>query len=117
MARYTEEVPWGEMDTLTVPEHNYMMKVIRMKAGHQCSLQAHQFKHESFVLISGEMEFVIEDSTGELRPIRVKPWDMFSIAPGVKHRMRAITDIIYVESSTHYPTDIMRFEDVYGRCP
>lgn len=114
MASWTEEKPWGEILVVECNDQ-YMMKRLTMKAGCQCSLQYHEHKRETFLMVSGEMEFILEDATGNLRPIRFKKDEFFTIPPGVKHRMRAITDIVYIEASTPHPDDVVRVEDDYDR--
>ncbi len=36
-------------------------------------------------------------------------------APGVRHRMTAITDLVMLEASTTQLDDVVRVEDRYGR--
>ena len=111
---YRVEKPWGEEEILEIND-SYMVKRLTMKAGHQCSLQLHEKKRETFIMVSGEMEFYIESADGEIVPIRQQAGQYFTIQPGVKHRMRAITDIVYIEASTSHPDDVVRFKDDYER--
>jgi mannose-6-phosphate isomerase-like protein (cupin superfamily) len=111
---YEVEKPWGIEHILEVND-NYAVKELRMKAGHQCSLQSHRFKRETFYMVSGEMSFIVENADGEMAAIAIKPGQSFTIKPGVKHRMRAITDIVYLECSTPHLDDVVRFDDDYSR--
>lgn len=114
MAQYEVLKPWGKEDVIEVNEQ-YMFKRLEMHAGHQCSLQRHHNKKETFYLLSGEMELIIEDATGTLVPIQIKPGQSYTINPMVKHRMRAITNIVYFECSTPHPDDVERLQDDYQR--
>jgi mannose-6-phosphate isomerase len=108
------EKPWGSEEILEINDH-YMVKRLKMKEMHQCSLQRHRFKHETFVVISGTMGFICEDENGDLQKYTLGPGDSRAIPPGTVHRMIALSDIEYIESSTPHPDDVIRLEDSYGR--
>ena len=44
-----------------------------MKKGEQCSLQYHEFKHETIYVISGELKLIIGDSEESLDEINLNP--------------------------------------------
>lgn len=108
------EKPWGyekiqELD-------NIVLKELYMKASHRCSLQLHEKKNEILYLLSGKLKLSItSDINVPLTDIILNPGDCYSIPCGLIHRMEAIDDSIYIESSTNNLTDIIRFEDSYGR--
>jgi mannose-1-phosphate guanylyltransferase len=101
--------PWGQEEILETNDY-YTVKRITMYRGHQCSLQRHTEKLETFVLLEGKM-LLIDDN----RQHRLHPGAVFTIKPGVIHRMAAITDIVYLECSTSQLDDVVRLSDVYGR--
>jgi len=45
----------------------------------------------------------------------LKETDVLTIHPGVKHRFKALTDVILVEVSTPELDDVVRIEDDHGR--
>lgn len=106
--------PWGSEEILEINDH-YMVKRLIMRQGHQCSLQRHRDKHETFVVISGEMKFVCEDKNGDMTAVLLHGGDSRAILPGTVHRMIAVSDIIYIEASTPHPDDVIRLEDDYAR--
>lgn len=110
--------PWGSEEILELND-NYMVKRLFMRAGHQCSVQKHQFKKETFVLLSGAMEFTFEDENGNVKTETLQSvfgtMSVRTVQPGQVHRMRAVTDIEYLEMSTPYPDDVIRLSDDYGR--
>lgn len=106
--------PWGSEEILEINEH-YMVKRLIMRQGHQCSLQRHKHKHETFVVVSGMMLFTCEDVNGDLQTEALTGGQSRAINPGTVHRMKAETDIIYIECSTPHPDDVIRLEDDYVR--
>lgn len=106
--------PWGSEEILEINEH-YMVKRLIMHQGHQCSLQRHRFKHETFVLVWGEMKFTCEDVNGDLTEEILHSGDHRAINPGTVHRMTAVSDIVYLETSTPHVDDVVRLGDDYGR--
>lgn len=108
------EKPWGS-EELIEKNSRYCMKRLFMRAGHQCSLQYHQLKHETFYVLSGRMEFQYGSSAKSLITKEMLPGDSFVIAPLMIHRMKALEDCVYLEASTPELTDVVRIDDDYGR--
>ena len=86
-----------------------------MKKGNSCSLQYHEMKHETFYIVTGKMKFYIGPNKNDLKIFYLVPGEHFTITPMVVHRMEAIVDCLYLESSTNYLDDVIRLEDKYGR--
>jgi len=108
------EKPWGAEELL---EHNefYVVKRLLMKAGHSCSLQYHEHKHETVYIISGSLDLTIGDDEENLDHITLEPNEYYVIPPRKIHRMTGISDCIYLESSTTELNDVIRIKDDYGR--
>jgi mannose-6-phosphate isomerase len=109
---YTVSKPWGKEVWLTGrARKDYCMKRIHIKAGHQTSLQYHERKVETNVLMEGEIELVGENGYCEklVAPAYV------NITPPTVHRVRALTDIVLVEASTADLDDVVRLEDDTNR--
>lgn len=108
------EKPWGYEKLIEVNE-NYVVKELFMKEGHSCSLQYHQKKHETFYLLKGKLKFYIGKDKDNLITMFLEPGQYHTIEPLVIHRMEAIVDSVYLESSTNFLDDVIRLEDKYGR--
>lgn len=103
------EKPWGREEIL-LKSDDYVVKKLVMKAGHACSLQYHNLKHESFYVLSGKFKFTCNDSILEL-----KAGDFFDLPPKMIHRMEALEDGEYLECSTNHLDDVVRLQDNYNR--
>ncbi len=108
------EKPWGSEEII---ERNdkYVVKRLFMQAGHQCSLQYHQLKHETFYVISGKLSFQYGKDAKRLITMEMLPGDSFVIPTLTIHRMSALEDCIYLETSTPELMDVVRISDDYGR--
>ncbi len=106
--------PWGSEELLET-NSNYTFKKLTMLAGHKCSLQYHQEKHETFYVVSGKLKFTYGSDLSNLQSIELSPGVSFVIPPGLIHRMEGIEDSIYLEASTSQLDDVIRLEDSYGR--
>ncbi len=109
------EKPWG-YELHWVPEGMlYMGKVLHIDAGKRLSLQAHDMKQESYWLINGECNLIIEDSSGELITIALEKGKGYTTKVGQRHRHQAVTDCDVVEVSTPEAGMTWRLEDDYKR--
>tara|TARA_E500000081_G_C6084976_1_gene329746 strand:- start:84 stop:428 length:345 start_codon:yes stop_codon:yes gene_type:complete len=106
--------PWGYEELI---EHNekYVLKKLFMKKGKRCSLQFHDYKHETLYVVSGLLKLTVGDSLDTLKEIELKPGDSYVLPPKIIHRMEGLNDSIYLESSTPELEDVVRLEDDYGR--
>ena len=108
------EKPWGS-EELIETNPNYTMKKLFMKAGHSCSLQYHNFKHETVYVLSGKLLFEVGDTKDTLNKMELTAGMSYVIKPGTVHRMNGIEDTYYLEASTSQLDDVVRLEDKYGR--
>jgi len=99
------------MEELLEKDAPYALKRLTMRGGHQCSLQYHQQKTETIYVLSGALYVTLTDTTRVLMP-----GDVLTIPAGAVHRMRAEEDTVYLEVSTLHLDDVVRLEDIYGRC-
>lgn len=106
--------PWGYEKHIEINE-NYVVKELFMKQGNSCSLQFHEKKHETFYVLDGHIKFYIGKDKNNLEVIFLKKGDHYTIEPMVVHRMEALVDSLYLESSTNFLDDVIRIEDNYGR--
>lgn len=107
--------PWG-YELHWVPEDApYMGKLEHVNAGARLSLQIHDQKQESWMLINGEAKVVWEDSSGTLVETMLKKGVGYSTKIGQKHRLVGITDCDIIEVSTPEMGTTWRLEDDYSR--
>lgn len=105
----TVDKPWGYEIWYELND-KYCFKKLFIKAGNRLSLQYHQYKKETLLLISGDAIFTHDKST-----ISFAPNDFITIDPGTLHRIEAITDCVVIEASTPEVTDVVRVDDDYER--
>lgn len=108
------EKPWGS-ELIIESNDRYTVKKLTMNSGCQCSLQYHEFKHETIYHLKGKMKFIIGKNKDSLEERIINPGESFSIEPRTIHRMIALTDIEYLEASTSELEDVVRLTDDYGR--
>jgi mannose-6-phosphate isomerase len=105
--------PWG-YELHWAKTDRYVGKIIHINKGHALSLQYHNKKDETIMLLSGKLLFEIQQD-GQLVKHEVAPLERFHVTPGTVHRMTAIEDCDVVEVSTPELDDVVRLEDRYGR--
>jgi mannose-6-phosphate isomerase-like protein (cupin superfamily) len=92
-----------------------MGKVIHINAGARLSLQLHDEKRESWMLMAGRAKVAWEDSAGELIETELQPGVGYTCALGQRHRLIGITDCDVVEVSTPELGTTWRLQDDYAR--
>lgn len=102
------EIIWGHTD-------RYVGKILHINAGHQLSLQYHNKKEETIMILTGVMDFVVETKPDVLETIRLHPGESYHIRPLMKHRMIAVETCDVAEVSTPELDDVVRLSDAYGR--
>lgn len=109
------EKPWG-YEIHWVPEGMpYMGKVLHINAGKRLSLQVHDVKQESYWLINGECDLLIENSKGEMETVHLQKGVSYTTVVGQKHRHQAVTDCDVIEVSTPESGTTWRLEDDFAR--
>ncbi|MBR1545138.1 MAG: phosphomannose isomerase type II C-terminal cupin domain [Alphaproteobacteria bacterium] len=106
--------PWGTWEVLAVGE-NYCVKRITVKEGGILSLQSHNFREENWLIASGEAVVTLDDE----KFVR-KVGESIYIPVKAKHRIQNDSDkpLVFIELQTGEKldeTDIIRYEDKYGR--
>lgn len=109
------EKPWGYELHWAPEELPYMGKIMHINAGKRLSLQIHDKKLETQLLINGECNLIHEDSTGKLITTNMEKGKGYTAMIGQKHRLSAVTDCDVVEVSTPEIGDTFRLEDDYAR--
>ncbi len=109
------EKPWGYEIHWVPADAPYMGKILHINAGARLSLQIHDEKQESWLLISGEAKVIWENNRGKLTETVLKPGVGYSTSVGQKHRLVGVTDCDIIEVSTPEKGTTWRLEDDYAR--
>jgi mannose-1-phosphate guanylyltransferase len=107
--------PWGTYTILEESER-FKIKRIEVKPGASLSLQMHHHRSEHWIVVSG-MAKIVNDT----QEILLKTNHSTYIPAGHKHRLEnpGVLNLVLIEvQSGEYlgEDDIVRFEDIYGRC-
>ena len=105
--------PWGRWEEY-LNEPGYRVKRIVVFPGKRLSLQKHEFRKEHWVIVQGEGQFTLNETT-----TKVKVGDALFIGLGDVHRIENDgTDylvIIETQMGLCIEDDIIRLEDDWGR--
>ncbi len=111
----TIEKPWGSEFIVDLCGA-YCIKHLRVRRGHRLSLQYHERKRETLMLLSGEASLTLSGDGGPAN-IPMAPGAPYVIEPGVIHRIAGVSeeDAVILEVSTTELDDVVRLQDDYGR--
>jgi mannose-6-phosphate isomerase-like protein (cupin superfamily) len=116
-ARFTPrqvDKPWGR-ELIWALTDRYCGKVITIQTGRRLSLQYHEAKEESLLVLSGRLRLHLEDDAGSMTTRELGPGDTAQVAVGRRHRFEAVERVELVEVSTPEIGDVVRVEDDFGR--
>jgi mannose-1-phosphate guanylyltransferase len=107
--------PWGSYEVL-LDTQKYKIKRIIVTPGKKLSLQKHFHRSEHWVVVSGTAEVTNGDEI-----LTVRPNESTYIPMGEVHRLenKGKIDLVMIEVQVGEYTgedDIVRIEDIYGRC-
>ena len=106
--------PWGH-ELIWAHTDRYVGKTLVIETGKRLSLQRHEVKDESILVVSGRLRLWIEGDDGEIRTEELGPGDARHVATGRIHRYEAIERCELQEVSTPELDDVVRIEDDFGR--
>ena len=106
--------PWGH-ELIWAETDRYVGKLITIEAGRRLSLQYHEQKDESILVLSGRMRLHLEGDDGVIRTSDLGPGEHRRIPVGRRHRFEAVERTELVEVSSPETWDVVRVEDDYGR--
>jgi len=107
--------PWGFELIFAPPEAPAAGKLLHINAGSRFSLQYHEIKEETLVLVSGEAKIIYGNDQNSLSKEPMKTNFGYFIPKKTIHRIEAITDCDILESSTKEEGTTVRLEDDYSR--
>ena len=106
--------PWGYEELIECND-KYVVKKLFMKKNERCSIQYHELKTETIVVISGKLKIYIGNDINELSEKIYLPTETITIKPYTIHMMEAVEDSLYIEASTNELWDVIRLKDKYNR--
>ncbi len=108
------EKPWGH-ERIWAHTPQYVGKILVIEAGKRLSLQRHEIKDESILVISGRLQLTLEDESGTIAVEELGPGEHRHVPTGRIHRYEAIERTELMEVSTPELDDVVRLEDDFGR--
>jgi len=113
------EKPWGEELWINGRHPTFAFKRIKINAGHRTSLQYHELKRETNLLLAGRARLHYNTEAGRHDgPFFAEPIEAVSVVdvdPLVLHRIEAVSDITLFEVSTPHLDDVIRVNDDTNR--
>jgi mannose-6-phosphate isomerase-like protein (cupin superfamily) len=106
--------PWGH-ELIWAHTDRYVGKVLVIETGKRLSLQRHEIKDESILVLSGRLRLYLEDEDGVVQEHELGAGEARRIPTGRVHRFEAIERCELVEVSTPELDDVIRLEDDFGR--
>ena len=106
--------PWGH-ELIWALTDQYCGKILVIETGRRLSLQYHEQKDESILVVSGRLRLRLDDDDGVLTDRELGAGESAHIAVGRRHRYEAIERVELVEVSTPELGDVVRIEDDFGR--
>ena len=108
------EKPWGH-ELIWAHTDRYVGKILVIETGKRLSLQRHEVKDETILVMSGRLRLTLEADDGVVRQEELGPGDHRRVATGRIHRYEAIERCELIEVSTPELDDVIRLEDDFGR--
>lgn len=109
------EKPWGH-ELIWAHTDRYVGKIISIDPGKRLSLQYHEQKDESVLVVRGILRLHLEGDDGEIELHDLHPGDHRRIRVGRRHRFEALDSVVeIVEVSTPELDDVVRLSDDFGR--
>ncbi len=114
MSARVVDKPWGH-ELIWAETDRYVGKILHIKKGESLSLQYHEVKDETVMVLSGRLAFHYFVEGEEPQLVELLPRQPFRVTPLLRHRMVALEDTDVVEVSTPELHDVVRLDDKYGR--
>ena len=109
--------PWGK-EEITYKDRHYVTKILTINPGHRTSLQYHEIKTETIIVLDGTLKLTRHHNmTGPEDVSFHQRLEHVTFAPMEIHRLEATADTILVllECSTNHLNDVVRLQDDYDR--
>lgn len=111
---FTKNVtPWGYEELLECND-KYAVKKIFMNKDNKSSIHYHELKKETITLLGGLLRIYIGTSLEDLTSKIYKSGETITIEPYTIHRMEAVEDCLYMETSTNELWDVVNLDSMYA---
>lgn len=107
--------PWGFEIIYTPPSAPAVGKILHVNAGKRLSLQYHDEKIETLCCTQGKGLITLTNSDGVQEDVEMELNRGYFVVPGQVHRVTAITDMEFIESSTPESGNTYRLQDDTNR--
>lgn len=109
--------PWGK-EVIWAETSDYVGKLLYINEGHKLSLQYHEQKEETILVVSGELELTVSGQGRRgISTLKLSEGDTYHVTPHTIHRFAATlgSNVVLAEVSTNHLDDVVRLEDDYDR--
>ncbi len=106
--------PWGR-EIWFAWTAQYAGKILEIEKGQRFSLQYHEKKCETQLVIEGKIKFTYGTNEKSLRHKILVAGEKIDIPPRMIHRAEALTKAIIFEVSSPELDDVVKLADDYGR--
>ena len=109
--------PWGK-EVIWAETPDYVGKLLYINEGHKLSLQYHEQKEETILVVSGELELTVSGQGRRgISTLKLSEGDTYHVMPHTIHRFAATlgSNVVLAEVSTNHLDDVVRLEDDYDR--
>ncbi len=109
--------PWGQYIVISDNEE-YKTKELTINSNESISLQYHKHRTEIWYILDGSGEYVNQESSDNIVPVKYNTGDVIEIPVGNIHKITAdtLTRIFEIQIGDYFgEDDIIRLEDKYGR--
>ena len=109
--------PWGK-EVIWAETHDYVGKLLYINEGHKLSLQYHEQKEETILVVSGELELPVSGQGRRgISTLKLSEGATYHVTPHTIHRFAATlgSNVVLAEVSTNHLDDVVRLEDEYDR--
>lgn len=107
--------PWGK-EIWFAWSDSYAGKILEIKKGRRFSLQYHEKKQETQLIIEGKIKLTLgKKNDKKLQEVILHAGDKVDISPNTIHRVEALEKTVIFEVSSPELDDVVKLEDDYGR--
>lgn len=106
--------PWGR-EVWFAWTARYAGKILEIEKGHRFSLQYHEKKEETQLIIEGKIKFTYGKNLKKLSTCILNAGEKIDIPPKMIHRAEALQKTVIFEVSSAELDDVVKLDDDYGR--
>ena len=121
---YKVSKPWGYEIWINSLNTDFAFKKIYIKKGFQTSLQFHNYKRETNLILEGEASFFYKKNNNvknmnvknnDIGFKEIKKGTIINVYPKILHRIKALSNLTLYEVSSPHLKDVVRVQDDSSR--